>query len=85
MKELTTKNYNKIQMVNLIEDIRTSLLDIEKNIQVIKANSLYLRKNPIEKEIAHNLKLAIEDSEELRDMVKFTLPYSNKFFKDSIK
>jgi hypothetical protein len=81
MKKLTTKNYNKNRMVDLIEQIRIDLLDIEKNIKVIKANA----RHPIENEIAHNLKLAIEDSEELRDMVKNTLPYSNKFFKDSIK
>ena len=44
MKELTTKNYNKNQMVVLIEDIRTDLLDIEKKIKSV----IYFRKNPLD-------------------------------------
>ncbi len=99
MKELTTKNYNKNQMVVLIEDIRTDLLDIEKKIKSVQELRQKQKETPsvleqvkyrltiegIFPKIDHRLKLAIDGSEELRDMVKNTLPYSNKFFKDSIK
>ncbi len=85
MKELTTKNYNKNLMVDLIEQIRIDLLDIKKNIQVIKEGNCIITKTINPPKISHNLESAIDDCEELRDMVKFTLPYSNKFFKDSIK
>jgi hypothetical protein len=99
MKELTTKNYNKNHMVHLIEDIRIDLLDIEKEIKSVQELRQKEKETPslLDKEkyrltmngifptVEHRLKLAINDAEELRDMVKFTLPYSNKFFKDSIK
>ena len=44
MKELTTKDYNKNQMVDLIEQIRIDLLHIKNNIQVIKEGNCIITK-----------------------------------------